>query len=137
MRASNEAIVNRGAFIAAVNQRRIRRTRVSVRGARSRVPLDVLIYSDDAVLVIDTPTVAYRLPMHGTWKLCASVSAAALATVVSKIKAGDDLNLIFAAGSLVIDGGAFILPSKETSRPPVALRREGGRRSHDVDRGIA
>jgi hypothetical protein len=121
LRTSNEAVVNLAAFVAAVVQRRIRRTRVTIRGARSRVPLDVLIYADGAALVIDTPTCAYRLPMRGTWELCASVSAAALAVAVSKIKAGEHLSLIFVAGSLVIDGGAFVLRAEVTPRPPPAL----------------
>ena len=127
MRATHEAIVGRAAFIAAVDQRRRSRS-VRVLGARSKVPRDVLFYSEGAELIVDTPTVAIRLPMSGAWKVCISVSAAALALAAPKLKPGDHLSLVFTSGSLVIDDGAFVLPAKETSRPAAVPQHLSGRR---------
>ncbi len=116
MNAKHEAVVNRAEFVKAL-QGWAPRTPIRVRGAKSKVPLDVLIYDEDGVLILDFPTMAIRLSMKGRWGIRISVKHSALALAASNLRADDELSLIYASGSLSIDGGAFVLPAREEVGP--------------------
>jgi hypothetical protein len=116
MKPRGEVTVRRADLVAAV---RVHLRKRGPRGTRrNTLPQDTLIYTDTGALVVDTPTNSMPLPMEGYWPVCISVSARSLMLVCPKLRLVDRVSLIFAAGRLILDGGAFVLPAIEAVWPP-------------------
>lgn len=113
MRADNHVTVRQADFTAAAAA--VFRGR-SPRGSRRIGPRDTLIYVEAGHLIIETPIVRTPLSMDGSWTVCISVSANALALVSGNLRPTASISRAFVAGSLILESGLFTLPAIVTTR---------------------
>jgi hypothetical protein len=99
MRASNEVIVDRREFLAAVTHM----PRGGLRRRAQYIPRTTLIYADPPMLIVETPYVRTEVAAIGSWEQPVAVSVRLLIMVARKLPKSDRITLLFLNGRLYFD----------------------------------
>lgn len=116
METVDKITVAQNDFITAVSA--LPKIKRGPRGSfRNKIPKDTLLYVTDGQLIVETPVWKATLKAKGNWSICVSTDARRLALLSGKLKAGDRIQLMFAAGCLILNDPAFAIPGKIVELP--------------------